>query len=103
MVQYKVTFLAGAYDDILESYEWGVSNWGEELAQKWLEDLYDTVYGVLEISPLGCPIAPDNEKWDFEVRMLVFLRYRILFTVLRDQGEVVVVRISGPYTGRVAD
>jgi len=99
MIRYKVTFLTEAYDDILESYEWGIVTWGDELAQKWLEDLYDIVYTVLEISPLGCPVAPDNNHWDFEVRMLVFLRYRILFTVLSDEREVVVVRISGPYKG----
>lgn len=99
MVQYKVTFLVGAYDDIVKSYEWGVLNWGEELAQKWLEELYQTVYSVLEISPLGCPVAPDNDAWDFEVRMLLFRRYRVLFTVLRDEKEVVVVRVTGAYTG----
>lgn len=99
MIQYKVTFLAGAYDDIVESYEWGVFTWGDELAQKWLEDLYETAYSVLEISPLGCPIAPDNDAWDFEVRMLIFHRYRILFTVLAEEKEVVVVRVSGAYTG----
>ncbi len=99
MVQYKVTFLSGAYDDILEAYDWGVLNWGDELAQAWLEDLYETAYGVLKISPLGCPIAPDNDAWDFEVRMLVFRRYRILFTVLTDEKDVVVVRVSGAYTG----
>ena len=97
MKRYKVAFLAKAYDDILESYEWGILNWGDELAQKWLEDLYDTVYSILEISPLGCPVAPDNDQWEFEVRMLVFLRYRILFTVLEGE-EVVVVRVTGRFT-----
>ncbi len=98
MLQYKVTFLAEAYDDIINSFEWGVSRWGDELAQKWLKDLYETIFSVLETSPLGCPIAPDNDEWDFEVRMLVFLRYRILFTILNDEKEVVVVRLSGPYS-----
>jgi len=100
MKRYRVAFLAEAYDDILASYEWGMLNWGEELAQKWLEDLYDIIYSILEISPLGCPVAPDNNEWESEVRMLVFLRYRILFTVLESE-EVIIVRVSGPFTKRV--
>jgi plasmid stabilization system protein ParE len=99
MPKYTVSFLPEAVDDILRSYEWGVENWGEDAAEKWLRDLYRSIYRILEASPFGCPLAPENESWDSEMRQLVFLRYRILFTVLRHEKEGVVVRVSGPYSG----
>lgn len=101
MPKYTVSFLPEAFDDILRSYEWGVERWGGAAAEKWLRDLYRSVYRTLEISPLGCPLAPENNHWDSEVRQLIFLRYRILFMVRTREKEVVVVRISGPNSGQL--
>lgn len=95
MPKYTVSFLPEAVDDILRSYEWGVENWGEDAAEKWLRDLYHSIYQILEARPL----APENDSWESEVRQLIFLRYRILFTILHPEKETVVVRVSGPYSG----
>jgi plasmid stabilization system protein ParE len=39
-MSYKVRFNRKAIRDIENSFEWGIDNWGEELALKWLRDLY---------------------------------------------------------------
>lgn len=96
MIKFEVSFLPEAQEDILSSYDWGVLNWGEDAAVKWLKELYRVIDIRLTSSPLACPLAPENEEWSMEVRQLIFLRYRILFTIF--EGEAVIVRVSGPYT-----
>lgn len=94
----RVSFNHEAIGDIEGSYEWGVKNWGEEQAIRWVQDLYDSVYSRLSILPLGCPIAPESASSDFEIRQLLLNRYRVLFTIQED--EVRVIHLRGPFHER---
>lgn len=96
MREYEVSFLPEAQEDILASYDWGAVNWGDDAAIKWLKELYRVVNVKLTSSPLACPVAPESDEWSLEIRQLIFLRYRILFTIF--ENEVVIVRVSGPYS-----
>jgi hypothetical protein len=42
--------------------------------------LLDKIY-TLENLPTRCPIAPENDAFDVEVRQLLFGKYRILFWI----------------------
>jgi plasmid stabilization system protein ParE len=92
---YNITFNAKAVRDIESSFEWGVNNWGEEQAVKWLRDLHSAVRRRLSESPLSCPVAPESSARGHEVRQLLYGRYRILFTIRKN--EVRVIHLRGPY------
>ena len=96
MKRYSV-FESDAEKEILESYEWGVSHWGSELAEKWMRELYSKILELLAISPTGCAIAPDADVEGSEIRQMYVGRYRILFVI---QGKsVFVLHLRGPFTG----
>ena len=97
MKQYSVFIEPEAEEEILESYEWGVSHWGHDLVEKWIRDLYSKIFALLAISPAGCAIAPDAEIADREIRHMFVGRYRVLFEI---QDEAVfVLHVRGPFTG----
>lgn len=99
MAKFAISFVPEALDDILISYEWGVRNWGESAAEKWLKELYACIYQRLAVFPAGCPLAPEGDEWEGEVRQLLFLRYRILFEI--NGNLVIVLRVDGPYVGEI--
>lgn len=97
MKRYSVFIEPDAEAEILESYEWGVSYWGHELAERWVRDLYSNIFGLLAISPKGCGIAPDVELEGRIIRQMPVGRYRILFEI---QGKNVhVLHVRGPFSG----
>lgn len=96
MARFKVFFAAEADEEVLKSYEWGLLFWGQDQADIWLRDLYNSVIGRLSELPLSCPLAPESKYLDQEVRHYHFGRYRVLFEIQDD--EVTVIRLLGPYT-----
>ena len=97
MKRYSVFIEPDAEGEILESYEWGVSHWGNDLAEKWIRDLYSKMFGLLTISPTGCAIAPDADVEGREIRQMYVGSYRILFEIQRK--NVFVLHLRGPFTG----
>ena len=98
MKRYSVFIEPDAEEEILKSYEWGVSHWGTDLAEKWMRDLFSKTFELLAISPTGCAIAPDADIEGREIRQMFVGRNRILFEI---QGEnVFVLHVRGPFTGR---
>lgn len=97
-MKYRVTFNREALGDIERSYEWGRRHWGEELTARWLDELFSTVDSRLASFPLGCPLAPESVESMYEIRQLIFDRYRILYTVRAD--EVLVIHLRGPHRSR---
>jgi len=96
MKKYKVSYTAEFVFDFNDSFDWGLANWGESLAQKWADQVEDRIAEVLGRSPKGCPIAPESEDMDdSEIRHLIIGRYRVLFTI--EQDEVTVVHLRGPF------
>ena len=66
-----------------------------DAANRWFDSLYDTI-GSLEIFPERCPLAPESEFFNVEVREIFHGRrrhkYRILFTVSRNEVHVLHIR-----------
>lgn len=98
MPGFDVSFTPQALEDILVIYEWGIDFWGEFAAEKWLRELYSCTSQRLTTFSKSCPLAPDSQYLDGEVRHLLFLRYRILFEIYGNL--VVVLRVDGPHKGR---
>ncbi|MGH9948335.1 MAG: type II toxin-antitoxin system RelE/ParE family toxin [Pyrinomonadaceae bacterium] len=96
MKRYRVRFSSQAVLDFHASFEWGVENWGAEMATKWFAELEKHVRNLLSAMPKAFPTARENSDFEIEVRQLVQGRYRILFTLKAD--EVLVLRLRGPFT-----
>lgn len=60
-------------------------------ADRWFNGLIDAV-NSLEEMPRRCPLAPENEFFDEEIRHLIYGAYRILFTIEGKSVHVLHVR-----------
>ena len=83
-----------AQQDIAECRLW-IADRDAEAADNWFYSIYDTI-GSLEIFPERCPLAPESEFLDREIREIFHGRrqhkYRILFTVGKNEVHVLHVR-----------
>jgi plasmid stabilization system protein ParE len=93
MMRHSVIVELSARQEIAQSYLW-LAERSPEAAERWFNGLYDTM-GSLELFPERCPLAPENEFFDLEIREIFHGRrqhkYRILFTVC--EGEVHVLHV----------
>ena len=94
MKKYIVRYNPSAISDLEKSFEWGVNNWGETQARKWLEEIQSAIFDRLSQMPLSCPVAPESTELKVEVRQFIYGRYRVLFTIRKD--TVFIFHISGP-------
>ena len=97
MSEYVVRFGRLAADDLQSSYDWGVENWGRERADDWVRRLEELLVKRLALLPLACPLAPEPQEYEFDLRHLILHRYRVLFTVA--DNEFYVIRVRGPFSG----
>lgn len=96
MKKYRVRLGGLAFADLDSILTWGTENWGAEEAGRWLDEFEVYVNTRLSEMPLAYPFAPEGEEFEFEVRQLIYGRYRVLFR--HDAQEVLVLRVRGPYT-----
>ena len=78
-MKYKVILQAEAASQAEAAYRW-IAKDAPENAARWYNRLLDKIYS-LEDFPTRCPLAPENDAFDVEVRQLLFGNYRILFTI----------------------
>ncbi len=98
MKRYEVEFSEKAIADLDASFEWGCETWGVSQAATWYFETRDKINERLSSSPLGCPLAPQNERYKVEVRVLVIERYNVVFHL---KGKLVtVLHIRGPFNER---
>ncbi len=97
MDRFTVRLNAEAEEDILNSYEWGVRNWGQPAAEKWIREIYSAMFERLSVFPNRFPMAPDADLPEYEVRHLILDRYRILFEIRG--SDVVILHVRGSYVG----
>ena len=97
MKKYRVILHPGAETDINSLYEWGCRVWGKKRANEWIRELRETIRSQLTSIPLGCALAPESEKLDVPIRHLIVGRYRILFSI--EKQEVTILHVRGPYVG----
>ena len=95
-MKYAVLYDPNAIKDLEDSFNWGVINWGENAAWRWFNELEDLIEKRLSTMPKSCPLAPENEKFEIEIRHLIYGRYRVLFTIGSDRVEILYLR--GPFS-----
>ncbi len=93
-MKYRVIIEQSAHED-LEAITLWLAQHSEEAARKWYWQVRKAVES-LDRSPLRCPLAPENEAFDEEIRHLMNGRrryvYRILFTVGKSTVHVLHLR-----------
>ena len=91
---YRVITLPRAERDAREAYQW-LAQQAPEAALRWYRGLREAIES-LAAHPQRCPIAPENEYAEEEIRQLLYGRrrsiYRILFTIKGDMVSVLTVR-----------
>ncbi len=94
MKHYQVIILPSAERDIGEAYEWLVEQ-ETEAAIRWYNRLLEVIFS-LDTFPEHCPLAPESEFFNREIREIFHGRrqykYRILFTVTKNAVHVLHVR-----------
>ena len=92
--KYKVIILPSAELDIGEAYTW-LAEHDEIAAIRWFNDL-SGVIETLERCPLRCPLAPESQFFNEEIRQILHGRrqhkYRILFTLRNDDVLILHIR-----------
>ena len=88
---FRVEYSTEAEADLDGILEWLILQHAGETGLRWFEGLEEAV-ASLSTMPLRCSLAPENKRFPFEVRHLLYGRkphvYRILFTI---EGERVVI------------
>jgi len=86
-----------AQQDIAEAHRW-LAERDPEAADRWFNRIYDTI-GSLEMFPERCPLAPESKFFNREIRETFHGRrqhkYRILFTVAKNEVHILHVRYGG--------
>lgn len=63
-----------------------------EAAERWFLGLAQAIFS-LEDLPARCPVIPEQEKFSFEIRHLLYCSHRIIFRVELAAERVVVYRV----------
>ena len=94
MNYYQVIILPSAERDIGEAYEW-LAEQDAEAAIRWYNRLLE-VFFSLDTFPERCPLAPESDFFNVEIREIFHGRgqykYRILVTVSEKEVHVLHVR-----------
>lgn len=94
MKRWRVIIEGPAQQDIADAHLW-LAERDAEAAARWFNRIYDTI-GALEMFPERCPLAPESEFFNREIRETFHGRrqhkYRILFTVTENAVHVLHVR-----------
>jgi plasmid stabilization system protein ParE len=89
-VTYRVIILPPALDD-MELEHRRLTRQSPVRADAWLRGAHQSCRTLSEL-PRRCPLAPDNDSFDVEVRQLLYGDFRILFTIEDDAVLILHVR-----------
>jgi plasmid stabilization system protein ParE len=95
MRRYSVETTPSAEADIIDSFIWGISEWGVEEAENWANELRDLILKNLSTSPLKYPVAPDDDGSGNEYRQMIVGRYPVIFHVESDMVRI--IHVTGPF------
>jgi len=94
MTRFEVIILPSAERDIGEAYEW-IAESDAGAAIRWYNRLMELIFS-LDTFPERCPLAPESEFLNREIREIFHgrrqFKYRILFTVGKDTVHVLHIR-----------
>jgi plasmid stabilization system protein ParE len=92
---FRVEVSAQAESDADSILDWLLSQHAGETGIRWFLALDDAI-ASLATFPKRCPVAPENSRFPFEVRQLLYGRkphlYRILFTIEDETVRVLHIR-----------
>jgi len=94
---YPLRIVGPARSDIEDAYAHFVRTAGEPAADAWQDGLYAAI-ATLATTPRR-QVAPESQRFGQEVRQLLYRRrpgspaYRVLFTLVEEEGELPFVRI----------
>ncbi|OLE14731.1 MAG: hypothetical protein AUI36_38780 [Cyanobacteria bacterium 13_1_40CM_2_61_4] len=92
---FRVEISAQAERDAETILEWLLTEHAGEAGIAWFLALDDAFASLTEF-PERCPIAPESERFPFEVRQLLYGRnphvYRILFTIEANRVQILHIR-----------
>jgi plasmid stabilization system protein ParE len=92
--RYQVIILPSAEREIGEAYAW-LAGQDESAAIRWYDRLLQVIFS-LDAFPDRCPLAPEGESFNTEIREIFHghrqYKYRVLFTVRMDKVHVLHVR-----------
>ena len=93
---YRVTILPRAKRQLLEQALWWSENRSAEQAFRWLEG-FERALAKLADRPEGCPVARENDAFDFVVRELHYgirdkATHRAVFEIRNDEVIVYSIR-----------
>ena len=87
---YEIEIQDSALEDLDLARRW-ISRRSPSRAESWLNGARAAIE-TLGTFPRRCPLAPEDEELDLEIRQLLYGEHRILFTVADDVVRVLHVR-----------
>lgn len=92
MKQYHLLVKPSAEQDIVERYQ-QIKEASEQNALKWYLAIMDSIESLSQLAVL-CPIAPESDYIEVEIRHLVIGDYRVLFYIESDNVHILHIRHS---------
>ena len=89
-MKYRILIQPPVADDLDDAYHW-IASHSPARADSWLQGAIDAFQSLTDF-PGRCPLAPENDVFDSEVRQLLYGDYRILFTVENDLVRILHIR-----------
>jgi plasmid stabilization system protein ParE len=92
---FRVETTAAAEREAQAILEWLLEQQAGETGLRWFRNLEQAIQSLSHF-PERCSLAPENDRFPFEVRQLLYGRrphvYRILFTIEQDAVYVLHIR-----------
>ena len=88
--QYKIDIAPEVAEEIENIYLY-ISMDSPQNALQWYFDIYDRVQSLKDL-PTRCPMAFESRYYDFEIRHLIFKKYRILFRIQNKTIQIIHIR-----------
>ena len=73
---YRILIQPPAADDLDAAYRW-IARDSPRRAEAWLDGVVDAIQ-TLSSFPRRCPLAPEDDAFDVEIRQLLYGDFRIL-------------------------
>jgi plasmid stabilization system protein ParE len=88
--QYSIVILPNAEQEIEDAYLY-IKKDSPINALNWYQEIYQKIQSLSSL-PLRCPLAPENDFFEEEIRHLIIQNYRILYTTTEDTVYILYAR-----------
>ena len=96
MSGFRVEYTPGAWRELKDNYLW-IKERSPQGAEKWRNELIEQVEELAN-NPLRYPVAPENDRFSREIRLLLFRKrqsqFRVYFAVESQRVVILSVRRS---------